>query len=71
MRARSAGRRPWAVLAYTVADDKSDGDSLDASAREELKALCAAADFDRTSVAAQIDFKRAKGVFVACSARRP
>ena len=56
-------RKPWAVLAYTVADDKSDGDSLDSAACEELKALCIAADFDRTVVAAQIDFKRAKGVF--------
>ena len=26
-------RKPWAVLAYTVADDKGGGDSLDAAAR--------------------------------------
>lgn len=56
-------QKPWAVLAYTVADDKGDGDSLDASAREELKALCNAADFGQMSIAAQVDFKNAKGVF--------
>ncbi|MEO8360536.1 MAG: clostripain-related cysteine peptidase [Vicinamibacteria bacterium] len=56
-------RKPWAVLAYTVADDKGHGDSLDVSASEELKAICNAADFDQLSVAAQVDFKNAKGVF--------
>ncbi|HUU33423.1 MAG TPA: clostripain-related cysteine peptidase [Vicinamibacterales bacterium] len=57
------GRKPWGVLAYTVADDKSGGDSLDASARNELRAICDAADFGQMSVAAQVDFKRPKGVF--------
>lgn len=56
-------RKPWAVLAYTVADDKGTGDSLDAAAKEELKALCNAADFGQMSVAAQVDFKHTRGVF--------
>jgi len=56
-------RKPWAVLAYTVADDKGTGDSLDAAAKEELKALCDGADFGRMSVAAQVDFKHTRGVF--------
>jgi hypothetical protein len=46
-----------------VADDKSGGGSLDASARRELKALCDAADFGRVSIAAQVDFKRPRGVY--------
>ncbi len=57
------GRKPWAVLAYTVADDKGGGSSLDASVKEELKAICDAADFGQVSVAAQVDFKRTRGVF--------
>ena len=56
-------RKPWAVLAYTVADDKGSGDSLDAAAKEELKSLCDAADFGQMSVAAQVDFKHTRGVF--------
>jgi len=56
-------RKPWAVLAYTVADDKGTGDSLDAAAKEELKALCDAADFGHMNVAAQVDFKHTRGVF--------
>jgi len=56
-------RKPWAVLAYTVADDRGTGDSLDAAAKEELRSLCDAADFGQMSVAAQIDFKSAPGVF--------
>ena len=56
-------RKPWAVLAYTVADDKGTGDSLDAAAKEELKALCDGADFGRMSVAAQVDFKFTRGIF--------
>lgn len=36
--------KPWAVLAYTVADDKSGGSELDAAAKRELKAICEAAD---------------------------
>lgn len=63
MDARSAGRKPWAVLAYTVADDKGSGDSLDAAAKEELRSLCNAADFGAMSVAAQVDFKHTRGVF--------
>jgi hypothetical protein len=56
-------RKPWAVLAYTVADDKSGGANLDAAAKIELKALCDAADFDQVSVAAQVDFKHTRGVY--------
>jgi hypothetical protein len=59
----TARRKPWALLAYTVADDKGGGSSLDVAAREELKAICDAADFGRLSVAAQVDFKRTSGVF--------
>jgi hypothetical protein len=55
--------KPWAVLAYTVADDRGGGGSLDAAARRELKALCDAADFGQMSIAAQVDFKRPRGVF--------
>ena len=55
--------KPWAVLAYTVADDKGGGSALDAGARRELKAICDAANFGRMSVAAQVDFQRPKGVF--------
>src|SRR4051812_16724171 len=63
MDAAAAARKAWAVLAYTVADDKGTGDSLDDAAKEELKALCDAADFGRMSVAAQVDFKHTRGVF--------
>jgi hypothetical protein len=56
-------RKPWALLAYTVADDRGSASSLDATAREELKAICDAADFGQLSVAAQVDFKRTDGVF--------
>jgi len=56
-------RKAWAVLAYTVADDKAGGDALDAAAQKELKALCDAADFGQVSIAAQVDFKRPKGVY--------
>ena len=63
MDAAPVARKPWAVLAYTVADDKGTGDSLDDAAKEELKALCDAADFGRMSVAAQVDFKHTRGVF--------
>ncbi len=64
MSSTSGARRPWAVLAYTVADDRSDGGAIDASARRELRAICQAADyFGEMSVAAQVDFKRSKGVF--------
>ena len=64
MSPRNRERKPWAVLAYTVADDRSDGDAIDASARRELRAICQAADyFGEMSVAAQVDFKRSRGVF--------
>ena len=59
----SVAPKPWAVLAYTVADDKGGGSSLDASVKEELKAICDSADFGQVSVAAQVDFKRPRGVF--------
>lgn len=63
MSADPVDRKPWTVLAYTVADDKSGGGSLDASAQQELKALCDAADFGQVSIAAQVDFIEPKGVF--------
>ena len=64
MSSRSGKRRPWAVLAYTVADDRSTGDLIDASTRKEIEAICHAADFfGEMSVAAQVDFKRSTGVF--------
>ncbi len=55
-------KKPWAVLAYTVADDP--GHSLDATVKNELKSLCDAADFGQVSIAAQVDFKKYReGVF--------
>ena len=63
MDARPVVRKPWAVLAYTVADDKTSADSLDAAAKDELRSLCDAADFGQMSVAAQVDFKHTRGVF--------
>jgi Clostripain family len=59
----SANRKPWAVLAYTVADDKRPGDSVDSPVKEELKALCAGADFDQVSLAVQVDFTHSPGVY--------
>ena len=59
----SATRKPWAVLAYTVADDQGTGSAIDAAVQRELKAICDAADFDQLSVAAQVDFKRSPGVY--------
>lgn len=57
-------QKAWAVLAYTVADDRGGGGALDGAAQQELKAICDAADFSQVSVAAQVDFKRTKrGVF--------
>ena len=55
-------RKPWSLLAYTVADDKS-GHELDTWAPTELKALCDAADFNTVNIAAQVDFYRPKGVY--------
>lgn len=64
-------RKPWAVLAYTVADDHSGGSSLDRSAQQELKALCDAADFGQVSIAAQVDFVSPKGVFRGTITAKP
>jgi cysteine peptidase C11 family protein len=55
--------KPWALLAYTVADDHSDGDPIDAPVKEELKAICDAADFGQVSIATQVDFKNISGIF--------
>jgi hypothetical protein len=63
--------KPWAVLAYTVADDRGGASTLDAAAQNELKALCDAADFGRVSVAAQVDFRRPTGVFRGTLTERP
>ena len=54
-------RKPWTVMAYTVADDPHH--PLDTGAQDELQALCEAADFGQVSIAAQVDFKKPKGVF--------
>ena len=70
MSSKPGKQDPWAVLAYTVADDLSDGDAIDASARKELRAICHAADyFGEMSVATQVDFKRSTGVFRGVVAR--
>jgi hypothetical protein len=63
--------KPWAVLAYTVADDKSGGSELDAAAKRELKAICEAADFGQVNVAAQVDFKRTRGVWRGLLTEKP
>ena len=63
MRSKSGKRKPWAVLAYTVADDRADSNALDASVRRELKSVCSGADFSEVSLAAQVDFKASTGVF--------
>jgi hypothetical protein len=60
-----ANVKPWSVLAYTVADDRSGGSPLDAAAQKELKAICDAANFAQVNIAAQVDFKRLPGVFRA------
>jgi hypothetical protein len=56
-------KKAWAVLAYTIAEDAATTSVLDTSAQRELKAICDAADFGRVSVAAQVDFKRRRGVY--------
>lgn len=71
MPAEPTARKPWAVLAYTVADDKGDGDSIDAAVKEELKAICKAADFGQMNVAAQVDFTHSPGVFRAALTEPP
>ena len=63
MSALNVTRKAWALLAYTVADDKGGGRSIDTPVKEELKALCDSADFGQVSIAAQVDFKRTRGVF--------
>jgi Clostripain family len=67
----TVAKKPWALLAYTVADDKGGGGSLDAAAKDELKAICDAADFGRVSVAAQVDFRHTRGVFRGSLTSRP
>lgn len=56
-------RKPWAILAYTIAEDAATSSVLDRTAQNELKAICDAADFRRVSIAAQVDFKRRRGVY--------
>jgi hypothetical protein len=56
-------KKSWAVLAYTIAEDAASSSRLDTSARGELKAICDAADFRHMSVAAQVDFKRRRGIY--------
>ena len=56
-------KKSWAVLAYTIAEDMASSSRLDASARQELKAICDAADFRQVSVAAQVDFKKVRGIY--------
>ena len=63
MASNSGKRQPWAVLAYAVADDRTDSCALDASVRRELKSICVGADFAEVGLATQVDFKRANGVF--------
>lgn len=65
---RMKPRRPWAVLAYAVADDSGASTNIDNAAKRELVALCAAAGdarFEHLSVAAQVDFKFDPGIFRA------
>jgi hypothetical protein len=61
----------WAVLAYTVDDDKRGGRNLDAAAKQELMAICDATDFAEVSVAAQVDFTNTRGVFRAVLTEAP
>ena len=55
--------KSWSLLAYTVADDKGTGGAIDSAARKELEMICEAADLERVSVAAQVDFKHSRGAF--------
>jgi hypothetical protein len=71
MNQSATNRKAWAVLAYTVADDRGGASALDTAAQEELRALCDAADYTQVSVAAQVDFKRPKGVFRGSLTARP
>jgi hypothetical protein len=63
MTTANAAPKQWAILAYTIAEDISASSTLDVLARNELEAICRAADFTRVSVAAQVDFKRRRGVY--------
>ncbi len=63
MKSANVTPKAWAVLAYTIAEDAASSSPLDASAQRELEAICRAADYDRVSVAAQVDFKRRRGVY--------
>ena len=65
MNSTYSNAKPWALLAYTVADDKGSGNTLDTAAKLELKAICDACDFARVGVATQVDFKNIPGVFRA------
>lgn len=65
MSAAKVTTKPWALLAYTVADDESDGDPIDVPVKRELKAICDGSDFSQISIAAQVDFKYKPGVFRA------
>jgi hypothetical protein len=66
-----APSKAWAVLAYTVADDKGGGRTLDTAAKQELMAICDASDFAEVSVAAQVDFTHTRGVFRAVLTEAP
>jgi Clostripain family len=68
---QSAAPKAWAMLAYTVADDKGGGRNLDVSAKEELMAICDASDFAEVSIAAQVDFTHTRGVFRAVLTEAP
>jgi hypothetical protein len=71
MESTYSNAKPWALLAYTVANDRGSGDSLDAAAKEELKAICDACDFARVGVATQVDFKNIPGIFRAVLGESP
>jgi hypothetical protein len=71
MASTNSPAKPWALLAYTIADDKGGGNSLDAAAKDELKAICDACDFATVGVATQVDFKNIRGVFRAVLKEAP
>ena len=63
-------RKPWALLAYTVADDYTEGAVVDVPAQNELKAIFESCAERQVSVAAQVDFKSIPGV-IRASVREP
>jgi hypothetical protein len=63
--------KDWALLAYFVGDHKGEADSLDDALASELKAICDAADFERMSVAVQVDFRRRGNVIRATLTEPP